>query len=73
MNLKLIYNRSDNHSGYGAGSGETVREEYECPCGKGQVIYEKDDIPGFRETDIYSTCNECSDQYVFGRGTAREK
>jgi hypothetical protein len=71
MNLKLIYNSSDNHLGYGAvGSLETVREEYECPCGKGQVIFEKDDITGFRETGTYSTCIEFNDQYVLGSGTA---
>ena len=36
------------HSGYGAGSGDTEYYEYECPCGKGKVIEEHDNIPGFR-------------------------
>jgi hypothetical protein len=41
MELKLIESSTTPHSGYGAGSGEIIREEYECPCGNGKVIYEK--------------------------------
>lgn len=31
-----------------------------CPCGKGKVVEEHDDIPGFREHDIWIQCEECS-------------
>ncbi|MBO0427610.1 hypothetical protein JZO82_00395 [Vagococcus fluvialis] len=73
MSLKKIRSSSDFHSGYGAGSGEVIREDYECPCGKGIVSYEKDDIPGFRDKAIMCSCAECNEKYTFGRGTATEK
>jgi hypothetical protein len=73
LNLKSIDSNTTSHSGYGAGSGEVIREEYECPCGSGEVIYEKDDIPGFKDTSIWCTCKDCVGKYEFGRGTAVEK
>lgn len=73
MNLKLIEKNVTSHSGYGAGSGQEIREEYECPCGKGKVIYEKDDIPGFRESNTQTTCIECDELYNFSRGFAIKK
>ena len=41
-----IYSSQENHPGYGAGSGDTERYEYLCPCGKGKVVEEHDNIPG---------------------------
>ncbi|CAH0207935.1 MULTISPECIES: hypothetical protein [Peribacillus] len=73
MNLKLVDESRTYSQGYGAGSGEVIREEYNCPCGNGMVIYEKDDIPGFKETDISCDCKDCNEKYEFGRGTAKEK
>lgn len=73
MNLKLVYENVEHTDGFGAGGGEYIREEYECPCGKGRVVYTKDDIPGFRDSDIYCRCEECKGKYEFGRGTADEK
>lgn len=73
MKLTLISKSSDYHSGYGAGSGELIREEYECPCGAGIVVYEKDDIPGFRDSSLYCTCKKCNDKYDIGRGMVKEK
>jgi hypothetical protein len=73
LELKLIDSKSTPHSGYGAGSGEVIKEEYQCPCGNSKVIYEKDDIPGFRDKSIWCTCKECNEKYEFGRGTAKEK
>lgn len=32
---------------------------YECPCGKGEIIEEHDNTPGFREHDVYIKCSEC--------------
>lgn len=73
MELHLVDSSTTHHAGYGAGSGYLICEEYKCPCGNGEVIYEKDDIPGFRESDIYCTCKKCDGKYTFGRGTAKEK
>lgn len=73
MKLKEISSSSSPHTGWGAGSGEVINETYECPCGKGIVEYEKDDIPGFRDKSIMCSCKECNEKYSFGRGTAEEK
>ena len=59
MRTKLIYESQEEHSGYGAGSGDIEHYEYECPCGKGKIIEEHDNIPGFREHDVYIACDEC--------------
>lgn len=63
MRTKLIESSQEEHSGYGAGSGDTERYEYECPCGKGRIIEEHDNIPGFRDHDVYFCCSECSKKY----------
>ena len=64
MRTKKIYSSCEFHEGYGAGSGDTARYEYECPCGKGKIIEEHDNIPGFREHDVYMHCDECSKKYI---------
>lgn len=64
MRTKLIYESQEEHSGYGAGSGDTEYYEYECPCGKGKIIEEHDNIPGFRDHDVYIACDECSKKYI---------
>lgn len=63
MRNKLIYSNQENHPGYGAGEGDTERYEYLCPCGKGRVIEEHDNIPGFRDHDVWLQCPECSKKY----------
>lgn len=63
MRTELIYSSQDNHSGYGAGSGDTERYEFVCPCGNGKIIEEHDNIPGFREHDVYVQCEDCSKKY----------
>lgn len=65
MRTKLIYSNQEEHPGYGAGSGDTERYEYECPCGKGKIIETHDNIPGFREHDLYLYCDECKNKYEF--------
>lgn len=70
MKLKFIRSESENHSGYGAGSGSIDTNYYECPCGKAEVIYEKDNIPGFRDRQTWSTCPDCKVKYRFSKGTA---
>lgn len=73
MKLKLKHESSEYHPGYGAGSGSVISEEYECPCSKGNVVYVKDDIPGFKDTSIFTDCIECREKYKFSRGYAVEK
>lgn len=72
MRTKLICSNVEDHEGYGAGSGDTERYEYECPCGKGKIIEEHDNIPGFRDHSVYMTCKECSQKYDFdtSKGTS---
>lgn len=73
MKLKLQDSYSEPHSGWGAGSGTIDREEYFCPCEKGTVIYEKDNIPVFRSKSLYCTCSDCNEKYHIERGTAEWK
>lgn len=63
MRTKLIESTEHEHSGYGAGSGDVQRYVFECPCGKGRIVEEHDNIPGFREHDVYIDCAECSKKY----------
>ncbi len=64
MRTKLISKEEYEHPGYGAGSGDTERYEYECPCGKGKIIEEHDNIPGFRDHDVFFQCKDCSQKYT---------
>lgn len=63
MALKFLKHSSVPHSGYGAGYGSIDTYEYQCPCGKGKVIKTKDNIPGFRDSDIMIECDECRLKY----------
>ena len=58
------------HQGWGAGAGTTERYEYRCPCGDGTIIEEHDNIPGFREHDVWIGCGKCRAEWRFveGRG-----
>lgn len=50
---------------YGAGDGDVERYEYKCPCGKGSIVEEHDNTPGFREHDVFLNCKECAERYQF--------
>lgn len=63
MRTKLINSTTSPSQGYGAGDGDTERDEYECPCGKGNIVEEHDNIPGFREHGVYIVCKECNEKY----------
>lgn len=63
MALKMISHNSENHPGWGAGGGTIDTYVYECPCGKGRVIKTKDNIPGFRDSDIIIECEKCREKY----------
>lgn len=64
MRTKRIIAKCEQHSGYGAGAGDTEYYEYECPCGKGTIIEEHDNILGFREHSVYLHCTTCSKEYI---------
>lgn len=64
MRTKLINSYESNHSGYGAGCGDTERYEYECPCGKGKIVEEHENIPGFRDHSVYMYCEICKEKYI---------
>ncbi len=68
MLLKQIGNSEFSDVGDGPRSGHVTEKVYECPCGKGKVFYERDDIPGFKGTYITCSCGECDKKYTFGRG-----
>lgn len=63
MRTQRVYSNQEYHPGYGAGDGDTEKYEYLCPCGKGRVIEEHDNIPGFNEHDAWLQCPECSKIY----------
>lgn len=55
--------KCEQHLEYSAGVGDTEYYEYECPCGKGTIIEEHDNIPGFRNHSVYLHCDLCSGKY----------
>lgn len=62
MNLKLIekkYIKRDAPYYHGT----TEQQIYECPCGKGTIVYEDDDIPGNRDRYTRIECKECAIKY----------
>lgn len=63
MGLKMISHHSEENPGYGAGSGTIDTFIYECPCGKGRIVKTKDNIPGFRDSDIIIECDVCREKY----------
>lgn len=63
MRTKNISSIKESSPGYGAGAGDTERYEYECPCGNGKIIEEHDNIPGFREHNVYISCDICNQAY----------
>lgn len=73
MQLKLINEKSHVVGAAGGNWGDTAEEVYECPCGKGRVYYEHDDIPGFRHREVTCDCKECNGKYDFSKGTATLK
>ncbi len=54
----------ENVANYGAGDGTEEKYIYECPCGKGEIIEEQCNVPGFREHDIYIACDECKENWI---------
>ena len=63
MRTKLIRSKSEECRGYGEDGGDTERYEYECPCGKGFIFEEHDNVPGSRDHYAYIACKECNKKY----------
>ncbi|MGV9364989.1 hypothetical protein [Amycolatopsis sp. NPDC003731] len=68
IRTEQISGDSHDHRGWGAGSGTTERYEYLCPCGNGTIIEEHDNIPGFREHDVWIACDKCRADWRFVEG-----
>ena len=52
-----IKDTSHFHEGYGAGAGQILSGIRVCPsCKSGCCKWEKDDIPGFKESASYPCC-----------------
>lgn len=52
----------------GDADGYGERRDYLCPCGKGQIVEEHNNIPGFREHDVVILCPKCRDEWRFLAG-----
>lgn len=63
MRTKLIYSKIKGHQGYGDGSGTTELYRFECPCGKGKIIEEHNNIPGMMEHSVKLYCDACEIKY----------
>jgi hypothetical protein len=61
---------SHDHGGWGAGAGTMERYEYHCPCGGGRIVEEHDNVPGFREHDVWIECDKCRTEWHFVDGKA---
>lgn len=58
---EIVENVSYNEDNEDAGDIEWY--EYECPCKKGRIIEEHENIPGFREHYVRIECDTCSKKY----------
>lgn len=59
---------SNDHGGWGAGAGTMERYEYHCPCGGGRIVEEHDNVPGFREHNVWIECERCPTEWRFVDG-----
>lgn len=62
MKTKLIDSSYSTMPNY---EGDTERYTYQCPCGKGTIVEEHDNIPGFRDHGVYFCCKDCEQKYEF--------
>ncbi|MGL5861849.1 MAG: hypothetical protein ACRCY9_11415 [Phycicoccus sp.] len=68
IRTERVVGDSHDHGGWGAGAGTVERYEYVCPCGGGAIIEEHDDVPGFRDHDVWIACDKCREQWRFVDG-----
>ena len=50
--------------GFGRDRGEILEIRFECPCGKGCIIEEHDEIPGFKNKDVFIRCPDCTKKHT---------
>lgn len=48
---------------FGGGTEEVI--EYECPCGKGIIIEQHNNVPGEYDHDVSIICEACRKKYEF--------
>lgn len=68
VRTELSHSSQWDHEGWGAGSGDTERYEFDCPCGRGSILEEHDNTPGFREHDHRIDCETCRTEWQFVDG-----
>lgn len=59
---------SYDHMGWRDGSGDVERYSYRCPCGEATIVEEHENVPGFRDHDVWLTCDRCRSEWRFADG-----
>lgn len=67
VRTERIRSNEEDAPGWEAKAGTIERNEFLCPCGRGLIIEEHDNIPGFREHDVQIACGECSQTWYVCR------
>jgi ribosomal protein S27AE len=70
IRTEQVTSNEEDAPGWGAGAGTIERHEYLCPCGRGFIVEEHDNIPGFREHDVRIACGKCSQTWRIVPGTS---
>ena len=70
LRTERISSNEEAAPGWGAGAGTFERYEFLCPCGRGVIIEEHDNIPGFREHTVIIGCNKCRKDWHRVPGTS---
>src|SRR5690606_4708883 len=68
IRTEQIHGDKSGHQGWGAGAGTTERYEFLCPCGDGRIVEEHDNIPGFRDHNVWIGCDKCRAEWRFAAG-----
>jgi hypothetical protein len=68
IRTELSHSSQWDHQGWGAGSGDTERYRFECPCGQGSIVEEHENTRGFREHDRWIECDTCRAEWQFIEG-----
>lgn len=68
IRTERITSSTDDSAGWGAGSGTIERHEFLCPCRRGLIVEEHDNIPGFREHNVRIDCDTCRAAWRFASG-----
>lgn len=63
LRTERLTSSEEDSDGWGAGAGTIERHEFLCPCGRGLIVEEHDNIPGFREHDVQIACGKCSETW----------